>query len=100
MVEIEILKGDGSSYWTMQTNTRTEMDAWISEEQTRPYWKPDFTFEITEIPDRVPTQGELDKRSTLVQKRSELSALVKSDMTNISDVKDAILKILEVLNIK
>lgn len=100
MVEIIILKGDGSHYWTMQTNTRAEMDAWIATEQTRSYWKSDFTFAITEIVTPEPSAEELARRVALLQKRSDLKSLVKSDMTNISDVKDAILKILEVLNIK
>lgn len=46
MVVLRIFNTDQTLYWTAHFNSKKECDAWLAEEQTRPYWKIGFTVDI------------------------------------------------------
>lgn len=46
---LNILNSDGSLYWKETFNTQDDLDSWLNEEKTRPYWNSDFMCKIEEI---------------------------------------------------
>lgn len=46
---LTIYKADGSVYWVEHANRREDVERWLSEEQTRPYWDPSYTHVIEEL---------------------------------------------------
>jgi hypothetical protein len=65
MFKLTILRQDNTIYWVEHFNTQVELDVWLTEEQTRPYW--DITF-ITQIDDLTPI---IDPVQLLAQKESD-----------------------------
>jgi hypothetical protein len=51
---LRIYKPDDSIYWTEYANSVDDLEQWLREERTRPYWKIDWRTEIKELDD----QGE------------------------------------------
>lgn len=48
MFELIILKADGSLYWIEHFNDHSSAIAWITEEQTRSYYDPSYTYSIVD----------------------------------------------------
>ena len=46
MFELIITRADGSTYWTAYFNSLTEAQAWLGDEQTRPYWDASYTTQL------------------------------------------------------
>ncbi len=49
MWKLVIENADGTSYWTEHFSSEQELNKWLDTERTRPYWKSEFTTEITDI---------------------------------------------------
>lgn len=48
MSRLTILRADGSTYWVEHFDDRAFADAWLAEEQTRPYWDPAWSVSIVD----------------------------------------------------
>lgn len=46
--KLVIKHGDGTEYDKIFSNTPGALEQWIAVEQTRPYWKKEYTYEITQ----------------------------------------------------
>lgn len=83
MSTLTIFRADGSVYWTEYFNDRASAQAWLAEEQTRPYWDPGFTYTITEP--SAPTAEELAALA-LAQVRAQRDAKLSAcDWTQLTD---------------
>lgn len=40
---------DGSLYWKEHFNNQNDLDIWLEEEKTRPYWKQEFVCNVETI---------------------------------------------------
>jgi hypothetical protein len=104
MFELIIRAADGSIYWSERFNSQSEAQKWLAEEQTRKYWKPEFTTQIIDhTPSRPapPTQDEIDAENqrlitiaTLKQRLKVLAAKADVDVT-AADLKEAIFKLIK-----
>lgn len=94
MVELVIKNPDGSVYWKSVFNTAEEANKWLSEEETRSYWKADFVSTITDL---TPPKAVLDKqaddaksfRDASVKMSDDLSAILKAGVS-ASNVNQAV----------
>ena len=55
MYKLEILNPDGSVYWTEHFNDEASANAWLTEEQTRPYWNSEFTHTLSDVSEPIVT---------------------------------------------
>ena len=55
---LKIYNKDNSIYWTEHFNSKKELDIWLEEEKTRPYWKEEFVCNIEEIDNPVVDMSE------------------------------------------
>jgi hypothetical protein len=46
MITLKIFNPDGSVYWQEYFDTIQDQEVWLNEEQTRPYWDPNFTTQV------------------------------------------------------
>lgn len=51
-LKLKIKKSDGSIYWTTYFSSMDALNAWVAEEQTRPYWDPTYVCEKYELDDQ------------------------------------------------
>lgn len=51
-LKLKIKKADGSIYWIAYFHGMANLDAWLIEEQTRPYWNPSYIIEKYELDDQ------------------------------------------------
>jgi ribosomal protein L29 len=63
MLKLEIKKVDDSVYWVEYFNIQADVDKWIAEEQTRPYWDKSFTYTIVDISDKTPAETQADNEA-------------------------------------
>lgn len=99
MFKLIIRKGDGSHYWTEHFNKQNQLEKWLAEEMTRPYWKQEFTTEIIDQTPPPPSAEEIaEKEAEKVeqeQTRVFLKGLRKSDLTDVDKCASAIMKIIK-----
>jgi hypothetical protein len=99
MIEIKILKPDGSVYWQMLVDSVSESERWVAEEKTRPYWKAGFTVVLTDKSPPPPTQAEVDAIAAdladMNANKSFLKGLKQSDLTDVASCARAIMKIIK-----
>lgn len=85
--KLTIKKPDGSHYWTEHFNEMVDLDRWLTEEKTRPYWDKGFIYEVVApargiVPDNLKESKELIKYMDYCQGRNEMNnkmpALVKT----------------------
>ena len=48
MIILTIKKANGDVYWVERFKSVAEKDAWLANEQKRPYWRNDFTIEVVD----------------------------------------------------
>jgi hypothetical protein len=48
-IKVTIVYPDNSTWFAGQFKNMEAAQAWMDEEQTRPYWNKDNTFEIEEV---------------------------------------------------
>ena len=71
MVTLTIYNGS-SVYWTEYFNDVASCNAWIDEEQTRPYWNPSYTWVIV---DNTPTPEEIaDQEAAIAAAKADREA--------------------------
>jgi hypothetical protein len=51
LYKLTILKIDDSVYWIERFNKADQMTAWLTEEQTRPYWDNAWTYSMAQVDD-------------------------------------------------
>ena len=94
MIKLTIKNGDESVRWVENFNDRASADKWIAEEQTRNYWKPEFSFVTEEILPRQPSAQEFadakakddqEKLDDLLRK----AAKTRINSSDLSKIKDA-----------
>lgn len=61
MITLKIFNPDQTPYWTCYFNTIEEKDAWLAEEETRPYWNPEFTLQVLDNTAQEQAQIEADR---------------------------------------
>lgn len=102
MIKLEILEPSGKVYWTEHFRDPAALDKWLAEEQTRSYWKQEYTTRITDnrptAEDELKRQAEIDlyrdKVGTAVQ---QLKALEINNLRTIEDLKSALVIIKNLL---
>lgn len=99
MVKLTILNADESLYWQMTTNTREECDAWLAEEQTRPYWKEDFIVQIDDqsaaaAAAAAANQTAMEQKIADYQSRSDALKVLKAKETLTSEEMTQCLKLI------
>lgn len=98
MHKLEIFNPDGSLYWTMEFNSLDELDKWLGEEKTRPYWKADFTYKKTPVEKLAqPVDGSVVQKSK--EARLQLSALKPGDIKDLNDVEQVLLTFKKLLSL-
>lgn len=103
MFKLTIKRADGTTYWIERFNRRVDLDAWLADEQTRPYWDSDFTTEIEDITPPVDAAAEA-ARAAREARRNALTAkfktLTPADVNNIAKIQPLFLELLEILGLK
>lgn len=106
MLTLIIRHSDTSIYWQEYFNTLSDLQKWLKEEQTRPYWKQEYTTEIMDnTPPRPipPTQEELDAiaktKTDITDLRHEIKveAMQLLDAESTIDVKETVAKLIKLL---
>lgn len=100
MFRLIIKNPDGTVYWIEHFNSRSDLDKWLEQEQTRPYWNAGFTTDIQDLTPPPPTQEQIDAEAQKRQQIATLKARIKtlagqSDMT-AAEVKEALMKFLRI----
>jgi hypothetical protein len=72
---LNIYNEDGSLYWKEHFNRQEDLDKWLEEEKTRPYWNKNFVTEIEDIP-----QPDLSEREDQMQKIQEKKQSAKEKL--------------------
>ena len=74
MIKLEILNADGSTYWVEHFNTIQDQVKWLLEEQTRSYYKAEFTTVVTDLTPVVDVA--LEARNAILKAIADLEASV------------------------
>lgn len=99
-VRLEIKNADGTPYWTEHFNNRQEGDRWLATEQTRPYWKKDFTFQFIDLPAPTPILRDPVAEAARAAARAKLSAVDPQSLTTLPALREAVADILIALGLK
>lgn len=62
MFKLIIKKQDQSIYWTEYFDSLNNLNTWLDEEKTRPYWTRSYATEIINIPSPRVVETYADKR--------------------------------------
>lgn len=97
MFELIIRKKNGDIYWIERFSSLQDAQEWLTEEQTRPYWNPEYESEITDKTPPPPTQDELDaiaaRKNQIGTLKTRLKAMAaQTDFTN-ADIKEFLMKL-------
>lgn len=57
---LNIYNEDGSLYWKEHFNDEKDLEKWLEEEKTRPYWNQKFKIDIQEI--NLLNKDEIEKQ--------------------------------------
>jgi hypothetical protein len=97
MFELTIKNKDGSTYWVERFNSQTEAEKWLATEQTRKYWKEDFSWEIVDKtpPPPPPSQEELDRRAAILSLKQRIKELANQADLTAGEVKESIHKLIK-----
>lgn len=76
MIILNIYNPDSSLYWKEHFNNKEELNKWLEEEQTRPYWNSKFTYLIE---DKRPTPEEIaQQEAQMIAEQNAQKALKDS----------------------
>jgi hypothetical protein len=104
--ELIIKNPDGSKYWSEGFQTKIELNKWLKEEQSRPYWKKGFTFEIIDNTEAIKEiERERKEKQEAVFKeieraRGELKKFREIPSPDLSAVVAALNQVLDLLGIE
>lgn len=94
-----IKKADGSTYWTEYFNSMALLNAWLSVEQTRPYWDKSFTTQIVDNTPAPPTAADIAAAAALKTQNDtlklRLAALAAQPDMTASDIKETLMKFMK-----
>jgi hypothetical protein len=95
MIKLEIFNPDKSLYWTEHFKSEKQLNAWLDEEKTRPYWNKEFTTVITDnrpsAADELQRQLEIEERQDRARSAArDFKALEVNNLRTIDDIKQAI----------
>lgn len=85
MITLTILNADGTAYWTEAFNDIASAQAWLGEEQTRPYWDASFTSTIVDNTPPPPTAAQLTAQAWTALRMKRDSLLSACDWTQLGD---------------
>lgn len=101
--ELKIKNPDGSPYWLERFNSKADLNRWLKEEQTRPYWKKDFQVEVVDNTEAL-AKIEADARAAAEaedqaqkKKRKEARQAVKAFREKPTKTVADLVKLLEAL---
>lgn len=103
MFELLIKFKDGQLYWREFFNSPEEMKKWLAVEQTRPYWKNDFTTEVvdhTPLPDPAADAANAARKTQIDTLRARLAALDDQADLTAAEVKECLRKTLKLLRLR
>lgn len=78
MVILRIFNNGETLYWTAHFNSKKECDAWLAAEQTRPYWKSDFTVVIEDNTAEEEANAVLSQ--TIISQKTSEKAQAKEEL--------------------
>ena|ERR1044072_6065533 len=100
MFRLIIKNPDGTVYWRESFNNREDLDEWLAEEQTRPYWNPGFTTDIQDLTPPPPSQGDIDaeaqKRQQIATLKARIKTLATQNDLTAAEIKEALMKFLRI----
>jgi hypothetical protein len=76
MYKLTIFKQDGGIYWVEHFNLIEDLNKWLSEEKTRPYWDDSYYYETESLVDQN-TQDLGQQDSDLISKRNSAKQKLK-----------------------
>jgi hypothetical protein len=88
MTNLLIKKADGSLYWSENFYSLNEAEGWLAEERSRPYWKPEYTWEFVDKTPPPPSAAELAEKAKKIQDRQDAVNGIKSAITKSKQIKD------------
>ncbi len=101
MISLIIKKANGDHYWKESFSNKADCDKWLAEEQTRPYWDPNFQVTIddrTAIEEarRLESIAQAQEKNRI---RSELKEYLKNldKAEKLPDLIDNLKKLAELL---
>lgn len=77
MITLTILNADGTTHWVEHFNDIDSCNNWLKEEQTRSYWKQDYTWQIVDespTPEQIAQQEAIEAEKQL-KKQSAITKL-------------------------
>jgi len=75
---LNIYNEDGSLYWKEHFNKQEDLDKWLDEEKTRPYWNANFATEIIDVP-----QSDFSAQEEDIKKIEEKKASAKQKLLTL-----------------
>lgn len=103
--ELKIFHADQTIYWEQGFDSEAELEKWLAEEQTRPYWRKDFIVEKTDNSLQVEQEKEAErvKAEEAFQKQVDLKAEIleiknKKNKT-LEDLSEGFEKLLELMGV-
>lgn len=101
MVTLVIKYGNGQVYFVQVFNSLAEANAWLAVEQTRGYWKPEFTVETIDKTKEFEDQtaaNDLKYKKKFEDLKIAKEKLNEIDLKKINSVPE-IIAVLELIHI-
>ena len=101
--DLVIKYADGSPYWSIGFDTKSELNQWLKAEQAKFYWKKDFVVEITDNSKEIEAAEQqaaaaAEEREAAAKKlRGDARAAVKAFKDKPTKTVADVVKLLEVL---
>lgn len=103
--ELVIKNADGSVYWTEGFDSRLDLNTWLKEEKSRPYWKKNFVVEELDNSKAVEkaeaateaARAAFEEKAKLT--REEIKAMVQKKPKTVAEAVALLEKIVEHLGL-
>lgn len=84
--EIVIRNADASERWREGFDSKKDLNAWLNEEKTRPYWKKEFTTEI--LDNTAAVKAAEDALKAAVKAADDTNKANRADIKKLREKKD------------